>query len=70
MDVRLIHELEHLLGPQGVLAQAEDVLLYEYDGSIEQARPDCIVFPRNRQHALRAGRCDLRIFRKLEQHGL
>ncbi len=52
MDVKLIHELEHLLGPEGVLAQAEDLLLYEYDGSIEQARPDCIVFPRNRQQVV------------------
>jgi glycolate oxidase len=47
MDAKLIRELEHVLGPAGVLAGAEDLLLYEYDGSIDEARPDCIVFPRS-----------------------
>ena len=47
MDSRLLHELKVLLGPDGVLHQPEDLLLYEYDGSVEVARPDCVVFPRN-----------------------
>src|SRR5665213_2631880 len=49
MDAKLVRELEHVLGPAGVLAGAEDLLLYEYDGSIDEARPDCIVFPRSTQ---------------------
>ena len=47
MDSRLLHELKELLGPQGVLHKAEDLLLYEYDGSVEVARPECAVFPRH-----------------------
>ena len=46
MDSRLLHDLTKLLGPRGVLHQPEDLLLYEYDGSVEIARPDCVVFPR------------------------
>ena len=46
MDPRLLHDLKKLLGAGGVLHQPEDLLLYEYDGSVEVARPDCVVFPR------------------------
>jgi len=45
MDSRLVDDLKKLLGRQGVLHQPEDLLLYEYDGSVEVARPDCVVFP-------------------------
>ena len=46
MDARLIRELGHMVGKGGVLSCAEDLVLYEYDGSVEQGRPDCVVFPR------------------------
>jgi glycolate oxidase len=46
-DRRVIRELKHLLGQENVLHEAEDLLMYEYDGSVELARPDCIVFPRS-----------------------
>src|SRR6185437_1907453 len=46
MDSRLLHDLKKVLGAGGVLYEAEDLLLYEYDGSVEVARPDCVVFPR------------------------
>jgi glycolate oxidase len=49
MNSHLIRDLEHLLGPAGVLSKAEDLLLYEYDGSVEEARPDCVVFPRTKR---------------------
>src|SRR5271154_47569 len=39
MDSRLIHELKSLLGPRAVLHEPEDLMLYEYDGSVETARP-------------------------------
>ncbi|HEV2289799.1 MAG TPA: FAD-linked oxidase C-terminal domain-containing protein [Candidatus Acidoferrales bacterium] len=45
MDHHLLRELEHLLGRDGVLSRPEDMLLYEYDGSVEIARPQCVVFP-------------------------
>jgi len=47
MDTRAIRDLQSLLGPAGVLTAPEDLLLYEYDGSVEIARPECIVFPRS-----------------------
>lgn len=46
MDPRLIHELQKLAGAESVLHAPEDLLLYEYDGSVEVARPNCIVFPK------------------------
>ena len=46
MDSRLLHDLQALLGADSVLHKPEDLILYEYDGSVEIARPDCVVFPR------------------------
>jgi glycolate oxidase len=47
MDQKIIRELEKILGRDGVLSKPEDLLLYEYDGSVEVARPGCVVFPRS-----------------------
>ena len=46
IDSGLLRDLQKLLGRDAVLYRAEDLLLYEYDGSVESARPDCVVFPR------------------------
>jgi glycolate oxidase len=46
MNARLLRDLTRLLGPDSVLHRPEDLLLYEYDGSVETGRPDCVVFPR------------------------
>ncbi len=45
MQPQLIRELVDLLGPKAVLHQAEDLMMYEYDGSVELGSPECIVFP-------------------------
>jgi glycolate oxidase len=47
MDPSVIRDLEKALGSSAVLSRPEDLLLYEYDGSVEEARPDCVVFPRS-----------------------
>jgi len=47
MDPELIRALEISLGEGAVLSSREDLLLYEYDGSVEVARPECVVFPRS-----------------------
>ena len=39
-----IHEL---VGPRGYLDRQEDLALYEYDGSVDKARPDLVVFPQS-----------------------
>ena len=38
--------LVQLLGPKGYLDRPEDISLYEYDGSVDKARPEMVVFPR------------------------
>ena len=45
MPASLLRELNSLLGPSNVLHKIEDLVLYEYDGSVEKARPDLVVFP-------------------------
>ena len=37
--------MKALLGAANVLDQTEDLILYEFDGSVEKARPDLVVFP-------------------------
>ncbi len=49
MISKLIRDLEALLGPEAVLSRLEDLLLYEYDGSVEVGRPEVVVFPRTTQ---------------------
>jgi glycolate oxidase len=39
--------LEAILGPRGFLSKQEDLTLYEYDGGIDKARPDFVVFPQS-----------------------
>src|ERR1043166_6382958 len=41
--------LAALLGPRGYLDRPEDLMLYEYDGSVDKHRPDLVVFPRTTQ---------------------
>ncbi len=41
----LIEELVAALGDQWVLHEPDDVYLYAYDGSVERAAPDAVVFP-------------------------
>jgi len=47
MNANLIRDLKKILGGAAVLYEPEDLMLYEYDGSVETARPDCVVFPRS-----------------------
>jgi glycolate oxidase len=39
-------KLLQLLGPKSVLDTQQDLSLYEYDGSVDKARPGIVVFPR------------------------
>jgi glycolate oxidase len=52
MDSHAINDLKKLLGADAVLYRPEELLLYEYDGSVEVARPNCVVFPRNTKDVL------------------
>ena len=48
-----ISELKHLLGAQSVLDKTQDLVLYEFDGSIEKSAPDCVVFPTSTEDVVR-----------------
>ncbi|MDX1980896.1 MAG: FAD-binding protein, partial [Bryobacteraceae bacterium] len=39
--------LMDIAGPKGYLDRPEDLKLYEYDGSVDMARPEMVVFPRS-----------------------
>jgi glycolate oxidase len=45
----LVEELERILGADAVLWRPYDLMLYEYDGSIDKARAEAVVFPRSAQ---------------------
>jgi glycolate oxidase len=46
IDFPLIRAFENLVSPARIFFRPEDLLLYEYDGSVEKGRPDLVVvFP-------------------------
>jgi len=47
MSASLQQNVEALLGPRGYLYRPEDLTNYEYDGSIDKARPDLVAFPQS-----------------------
>jgi glycolate oxidase len=53
MPASLLRELNSLLGSSNVLHKFEDLVLYEYDGSVEKARPDLVVFPHTTEEVSR-----------------
>jgi glycolate oxidase len=53
MSSGLLREFEKLLGSESVLYQPEDLLLYEYDGSVEKGRPNFVLFPETTEDASR-----------------
>jgi glycolate oxidase len=42
-----LQAIDDLLGPRGYLHRPEDLALYEYDGSVDKARPELVVFPQS-----------------------
>src|SRR6202521_6057143 len=63
MNSGLVREFEKLLGPASVLYRPEDLLLYEYDGSVEKGRPNLVVFPDSTEEVSR-------IVKLAEKHNL
>ncbi|MCC6383020.1 MAG: FAD-binding protein [Dehalococcoidia bacterium] len=41
----LVDRLASVVGPSNVVHRREDLLVYEFDGTIEQSLPDAVVFP-------------------------
>lgn len=50
---KLIREMKSLLGATNVLEKPEDLILYEFDGSVEKGRPDLVVFPHTTEEVSR-----------------
>ena len=47
MDIKIIAELEKLIGKAGVLTSAVDLAVYSYDGTFEEHTPDLVVLPKS-----------------------
>src|SRR5258708_26821820 len=45
MNAAITSELHSIVGPRNVLSSPEDLAMYEYDGSVDRARPEIVVFP-------------------------
>src|SRR5262249_51380605 len=45
MNSAILVELQAVVGPRNLLSRPEDLVLYEYDGSVDRARPEAVVFP-------------------------
>jgi glycolate dehydrogenase FAD-linked subunit len=45
LNKTILAELQRVVGAKSVLSRPEDLVLYEYDGSVEKARPEAVVFP-------------------------
>ncbi len=51
--VEALHEaVEAILGPRGYLHTPEDLSNYEYDGSIDKAKPDLVAFPQSTEQVI------------------
>ena len=48
----VVKSIEKLLGVRGYLSKPEDLRLYEYDGGVDKARPDLVVFPQSTEHVV------------------
>jgi glycolate oxidase len=46
-------KIAEVVGPKGYLDRPEDLTLYEYDGSVDKARPEMVVFPRTTEEVSR-----------------
>jgi glycolate oxidase len=54
IDVSAIATLETKLGKSAVLSEATDLKLYEYDGGVDKALPDVVIFPRTTEEVVAA----------------
>ena len=56
MQTDWITQLASIVGPEAVLHRSEDMMLYEYDGSVERATPEATVFPSTTEEVVRLAR--------------
>ena len=56
----LSKDLARIVGEDGVLWRAEDLMLYEYDALSSMRQPDAVVFPRTTEHVVQIAKLALR----------
>ena len=59
IDRRVIRRLERAVGRDGVLWRPEEVIAFEYDGTIEKAQPQAVAFPKSAQQVAQVVRIAL-----------
>ncbi len=47
MDAAILRSIQAIVGESGCLHSASDLVLYEYDGGVDKARPDVVALPRS-----------------------
>ena len=52
-DPQLISDIEAQVGKTAILSLPADLKLYEYDGGVDKAQPDLVVFPRTTDEVVR-----------------
>src|SRR2546430_11722781 len=52
----VIHDLERALGRERVVSTPEELIAYEYDGTIERGKPQAVVFPETTEQVAAAVR--------------
>ena len=62
-NAQLISKVETQLGRKGLLTQAADLKLYEYDGGVDKSLPELVVFPRTTEDVVT-------LVRLAREHGL
>ena len=50
---RLVKQLEHIVGKRSVIHHPDDLLVYEYDGSVDRGLPAAVVFPASTEQVSR-----------------
>lgn len=52
----VLKRLREIVGPDGVLERAEDLMLYEFDAGVDRGTPRAVVFPRSTEQVSRVMR--------------
>src|SRR5271169_1953177 len=52
MNAELSSRVKSILGPERTLDRPEDLALYQYDGSIDTARPEVVAFPQSTEEVV------------------
>ena len=56
MDKKIIKRLKKIFGKEHVMYKEKDLLLYQYDASLDRSLPDAVVFAQNREQVAQVAR--------------